>query len=452
MWEMIEARLGDANPAVRLEGWEMLRRGWQTRAFVPQQEHFVKLGQSVWGERVPDVWRCAVGTLSVLGARAAFEKMAPAPDHSGAGGDTNEEPTLADWLWAPFKGPSAAFGLLDPKHRQRDELAKLVLARHLAFTDFPQATFHLVHLGDPKLGELLYDQRYGAVCLIGRLSLYGDEALQRWTNPEARFAFPAYQRPEEQPGGTLDRNYHYILDRNNGGNGGGRAGRYITREDKGKRTDYGLVQRYLVHDGVRDLVVVTCAGASSLGTLAAVQWAAVDLLRPLHQGGDLLPAPGWADFDTHLEALLEVTADVTDYNWEWKPSQMKVLRLSLDRAFWSQEKHGWAVEAPGRITVVRVVGEPAAVADILFDNKQAPLRKNSRMFRLLGSLCLRAAASSSRAVDLGELRQDAGVWGEEGTVPERTVRRHLTQLKFRYLGEALEMGRTIVLHRPVTVQ
>jgi hypothetical protein len=442
---------------VRLEGWEMLRRGWQTRAFVPRPEHFVKLGQSVWNERAPEVWRCAVGTLSVLGAQAALETCTPPMNASAAGGDTSIEPTLADWLWAPFTGPSAAFGLLDPKHRQRDELAKIVLARHLAFGQFPQTTLHLVHLGDPKLGELLYDQRYGAVCLIGRLSLYGDEAMQRWTNPEARFAFPAYRRPEELPGGSLDRSYHYILDRNNGGNG--RAGlpafsargRYVTREDRGRRTDYGLVQRYLVHDGVRALVVVTCAGASSLGTLAAVQWAAVDLLRPVHQGGDLLPAPAWADFDTHLEALLEVTADVTPYNWEWKPSQTKLLRLSLDRAFWSQEKHGWAVEAPGRITVVRAAGEEV-VTDILFDSKQAPLRKNSRMFRLLGSVCLQAAASPGRTVDLGDLRQDAGVWGAEGTVTEKTVRRHLTQLKFRYLGEALEVGRSVVLQRPVMVQ
>jgi hypothetical protein len=451
MWETIEARLGDANPAVRLEGWEMLRRGWQTRAFVPQPEHFVKLGRSVWNERVPDVWRCAVGTLSVLGARAALENGTPSLEPSVAA-DAGDGPTLADWLWTPFKGPSAAFGLLDPKHRQRDELAKIVLARHLAFGEFPQTTFHLVHLGDPKLGELLYDQRYGAVCLIGRLGLYGDEAVQRWTDPEARFAFPAYERPDELPGGSLDRNYHYILDRNNGGNGG-RGGKYVTREDRGKRTDYGLVQRYLVHDGVRALVVVACAGASSLGTLAAVQWAAVDLLRPLYQGGELLPAPGWADFDTRLEALLEVTADVTPYNWEWKPSQMKVLRLSLDRAFWSQEKHGWAVEAPGRITVLTERADGAdAVANVLFDNKQAPLRKNSRMFRLLGSLCLLAAASPSRTVDLGELRQDAAVWGEEGPVAEKTVRRHLTQLKFRYLGEALEVGRNVVLQRPVTVQ
>jgi hypothetical protein len=448
MWEIIEARLGDPNPAVRQEGWEMLRRGWLTREFVPLPEHFVKLGQSVWNEPAPNVWRCAVGTLSVLGAQAALEHAGPHPVVSG---DTGGEPTLADWLWAPFRGPSAAFGLLDPKHRQRDELAKIVLGRHLAFRDFPQTTFHLVHLGDPKLGELLYDQRYGAVCLIGRPSLYGDEATQRWTNPEARFVFPTYQRPDALPGGSLDRNYHYILDRS-GGSNGGRAGKYFTREEKGKRTDYGLVQRYLVHDGVRDLVVVACAGASSLGTLAAVQWAAVDLLRPIHQGGGLLPAPGWADFDTHLEAMLEVTADVTDFNWEWKPSQMKVLRLSLDRAFWSQEKHGWAVEAPGRITVVRAADDPDQVAEILFDNKQAPLRKNSRMFRLLGSLCLQAAVSSSRTVDLGELRQAAGVWGEEGSVPEKTVRRHLTQLKFRYLGEALEMGRNIVLQRPVTVQ
>lgn len=48
-------------------------------------------------------------------------------------------------------------------------------------------------------------------------------------------------------------------------------------EQDGVRTDFAVVQRYPVELGTRHVVVVIVAGASSLGTSVAAQWAAYDL-------------------------------------------------------------------------------------------------------------------------------------------------------------------------------
>src|SRR5204863_3079368 len=120
----------------------------------------------------------------------------------------------------------------------------IVLARHLSLREFPRTQFEgVVHEG-ADWG--LVPKSCGALCVVGRLGLYGPHALQHWVRPQTRFSFIAEQRPRDLKRGQLDgARYHCILERLRRG-GPARYRQYPTTDEEGRRTDYGIVQRYVV--------------------------------------------------------------------------------------------------------------------------------------------------------------------------------------------------------------
>ncbi len=432
-WDEIEDGLNDPNPKRRLEAWGVLHQAWCKGELCLQRSQLATLDRCLLKEPDDEVRRRAYHFMIFYGAsRTGPETETPAGAPVGVNGEKRGGARLlADWLWEPFKKPSAVFGLLDPNH-PRDDEAKILLARSMGFQEYPKTEIHLVHLGDSKLGELLCAQHCQAVCLIGRLSLYGDEALSRWSNPEPRFRFPPGPRPEDLEGGMLSDHYHYISDLNYP------PRKYATKQADGCRTDYGLVQRYTINAGTHDVVVVTCAGASSLGTLAATRWAAVDLRHPIRVGGHPMPAPASANDDSHLEVLLEVTAEGTACTWAWKPNQVKLLGVYLDQMYWSADKRDWQAKPPRRITIVVDSRDRGRASAILFDRKEAGLRKGTQMFRLLAGMCLRGYDPRTGEVDVDRMGRDALIWDDGKLMTGAQVRRHLSTLKYHYLGEALE--------------
>jgi hypothetical protein len=438
MWDQIVGLIESPTPETRLQGWTFLRRESLRGLGEPEAEHLLSLENALREEEDEDIWKQAISVLALLGAFRPDARVAlpaspvPSPVHKTR--------SLLEWLWQPFHKPSVVFGLLDPKRRQRDELAKITLGRFLSFHEFPHTDFELVHLDDPCLGQLVLGENYEVVCLIGRPSLYEDENVLRWMAADLRFGFPTGRRPENLPPGKLDPRYHNITERN------GTKKRHAASEKDGRRVDYGLVQRYAVSNGDRDIIVVVIAGASSLGTLAAVQWATTSLRQPICPDAGPLPAPDKIVVDSRLEALIEVHADATPYTREWKPDHVEVKGLFVDGARWVHKRKAWCVDAPRRITVVVDPRDRTKVRQIRLDGKAAPLRRSSQVGKLLIAVGRQAAESPDHTIDPDRLGKDTTIWNDGEAKKEDVVRNDLSLLKIRYLGDALEIGGRIVLH------
>lgn len=353
--------------------------------------------------------------------------------------------SLSDWLWGPFHKPSAVFGLTAADYRRRDEIALIQLVRRLSYREFPDTEIHQIDPDDPEWSELLFQGGYQSICLVGRLGLYGQEALERWNNPNGRFGFLVNRRPGTIPAGQLDKDFHCIYERI----GEGPTEYYRTEEKNGKRTDFALVQRYPVYDGTRYIVVVIIAGASSLGTLAAAQWAADKLTEPTHPYGEPIDAPQGVGPDSHFEALVDVTAEVTTR--VWRPLRINLRRLCVDRAVWCENDRRWHIDPPRNITILREKGTKARAVGVLFDGKRAPLNPGSQTFRLLVEACLESRSRENGVVNAKKLGQKSEIWDGK-THAEADVRRRLSILKQRYLGDALSVGRPIRLDAKVTIR
>ncbi len=443
MWKPFEERLKSPNPQVRLDAWGDLYTACLKTNALPARDDVVSLNQLLLREPHTDVASRATRVMAGLGALLAATPgvaVARPADHDRPG-------ALGNWLWNPFRACSAVFLPLDPGNHRRDESAALLLARRLSLHAFPSTDFQPVILKGPGLDQLLLAKPFEAFCLIGRPGLYGAHTSPLWSNDRTRFHFSMAERPLDLPIGTLDPEYHRITEQV-----GARLTQHQTREHDGRRTDFGLVQRFVKHDGMRSKVVVICAGGTSLGTQAAVLWAATEVLRPVCLGGEPIPVPDSTTDDSLLEVLLQVTGVKQPLSWSYEPSQVQVLRLSVDGQVWSSDDHSWHTAGPDTITVVADRSNREQVLEILFDDRPAPLKKDSQSFRLLGSACLQVAGSGRQVVDTEALIRNTWIWGEEQPT-EALIHRHFTTLRSRHLHDALTVSRTeIVLHAQVTIR
>lgn len=436
MWEMLLRDLRSHLLKERHNAWNRLLALCAQRRLLLTAAHLQTLCEIRMEEDDDGVWRRAVDVVDLLrcllpdaglpdGAAPPINVAPPLEPAQQPDG----QPALIDWVWRPFKRRSAVIGVADPNSRC-DEAALIALARHLSQREFPEAEVLQFRSHDPAYAEFLFTRRSESVCLVGRLGLFGEEAIGRWGNKNARFGFLTHVRPPELKPGDVDHTYHCIYEQF----ADGKREHYRTRQGKGRRTDFGIVQRYPVFDGTRQVIVMICAGGSALGTLAAALWAAKHLALPIRADGSLLPAPPHLAPESRLEALVEVTAPTDSCVWE--PRRLLLRKLYVDNLHWLPHDCRWQVDSPQLITLAYnggFSGEPVAV---LFDGARSRLRPKSEMFRLLAAVCLAARHNNGAGVDPAALCDDASIW--RGQRPESAeIRRKLAVLKCRYLHDAI---------------
>jgi hypothetical protein len=343
---------------------------------------------------------------------------------------------LYDWVLDPFRGTSAVFGTAADRHL-RDGMALLELRGYLSVSDFPKTDFVLVPLNQPQWEAAFHQQKQlQAIMLVGRIGLFGEDALRRWLCRQARFNFLTHVRPADCSPHALDDQYHCIVD----GEASDADGCHRTDDADGKRTDFALVQRYTVESPGGRLVVLQIAGNTSLGTLGSARWVTSRLKQPSEADGAPIPCPPNLCADTLVEALLEVKAGINMSIW--MPSTIKLLTLTTDKATWSKTNRRWHAH----ITLRCENGDPHKPLAVLFGQEEEPMDPKSQMFRLLVAICLLCQQADDRKVDLDSLAKDAWVWGNVNIAAK--LRGKLASLKHAHkkLRDLLSIGSDVHLY------
>jgi hypothetical protein len=249
-------------------------------------------------------------------------------------------------------------------------------------------------------------------------------------------------RPKGLPRGELHPEYHSVVRTGNGPDGGQR---YVTSERDGKRTDYGLIRRYVSTWSGQSRVIVHIAGCSSLGTQAAAHFAAYMLFRP---GANRrpIPVPPGTKADSHLEALVRVTAPIKGSEFGWKLGPCEVLDLCVDDWAWSEPQYRWQPSLREAVTVRfsdadarREYRQPNVKAEIFCRGKRVGFRPPSENYRLCLVL-LMLSEEQGGEVSLEQLGGDTWIWKDGKTKTAVEVRRRLKHAHIqRQLGDAFEI-------------
>jgi hypothetical protein len=444
MLKEILAGLRSASRATRIEAWNRLRNEARALRRRLTDDDWRQLNELLLEEHDEDVLRLGLVTLLLL----AREQPGRAESRPAA---RERKRSLVEWLWGDFRQPSLVLRVSCPPF-QRDESSLFILGRHLSATEYPHVTCQPVPLEHPDSSSI-FECKPVAMCILGRLGLYGSEASARWRPRDSTFVFAREDRPADLRRGEIDPEYHCLIERFPKG----RVTRYRTVDDPAtrQRTDYALVQRHVVEEGCHQMALVHCAGSSALGTLGAVIWATQELSRPMQLTGELIPLPKKVTSTSYLRALLRVTADKkTDQ--EWSPSRIELVRLYLDDYVWSKDQHEWHVRAPSLIELWQVPGRLPEPLRVALDGKNPHMARGAEVFRLLVALCWQAQragypdAAVGVDVDLADLMAERRIWGGDEATEER-LRDRLRQLKNRYLREALTVDERVHLHADVVI-
>ena len=245
---------------------------------------------------------------------------------------------LADWLWRDFRQPSIVLHVADPRGLRRDDQALMQIARALPHSAYPGVQFQPVQPGQLQSPETLPED-VQALCFVRQLWHFGPDAVKTWGAPAhlGRCAFGDDMRPADLKPGQIEAKYHSIGLRS------GESGDvywYRTYEDGTTRTDYGLVRRYIVSSRPRPSVVVSVAGCSSLGTLAAAAFAADILVRP-DANGNPLPVPPSISHSSFMETLIETNATLAGSKLGWRLNHVNIVDMRVDDFQWNAEAQQW---------------------------------------------------------------------------------------------------------------
>lgn len=450
MLQSILLKLKSQRGAERLEGWRMLWDGRQSiqHEIRPDHVEFLWDRLSMTEELDDDGERhAAIKALSMLGLFLSLGRE-PTPEVTVNLGRMGDAGSLANWLWLPFRGNSAVFLLDDPDRFRRDAFAHILLARRLSATDYPLVQHQPISMTDPQWSIVVRQRGLDAICLVGRLGLYGTEALTRWQDPGARFKFRTHQRPAELGHGDLHPDWHCIEELRPDGT----RRSFVTRDVGSERTDYGLVQRYRVLDGTREVVIVNCAGGSTLGTLAAVRWASETLFQPTQFQGDPIQVPGKVDSASRLEVLMRVRAKISTS--DFVDTSVDLLHLAVGDSEWCADERNWVSVPPQCITLVCQDGQTDKPVKILLDGMDTRMKSTSMSFHLAWQLAVLAREDQSHAgIPLDKLVADLKVPGKQtDSLTEANVRRKLSTLKDRHFGKAITVGDPVGVHAKVVIE
>jgi len=373
---MLDKILQDLNAddfGTRQAGWNRLCSHAMEIHLALSEKQKRYLVERLSNERVPDVRKSAIHCLFAIALRQPF------------GGTTVDSatPDVANWFWEPLHRRSAIFRGIDAT-RRRDEDAVIELARAFPRRDYPSTVFMRIPLSRPDW-ESRMDFEPKAVCLVGRLGIYGAQAVSAFESSSTRFYFPNQERPDNLEPGDLDPQFHRIQQRNARNQA---LPAFITRQDEAtrRRTDYALVQRY--YDDVRGRFVIILAGSSGLGTLGAVDWST-------HLEGLKFPMPevGLKEKDM-FEALIEVDAEPTEFPWHWHTRATRAIRvLAGNNLEWYPEEGEWGTRRPDLLRIRRAAGglaeEVFSESDRdgrVFRDRSPPVRFVEAVYELTGGI------------------------------------------------------------------
>jgi hypothetical protein len=429
----VEKRLNANMAGTRMEGWWQLRDDCIENNYQLTREDVAFLIKRLLDERDEGVRQLGeIIALELALLHATHPVTTPpgvvAPAVSAAAG---QPPDLYHWLLDPFHGDSAILGTAE-HWRLRDGQAMLALISRFPDEEFPFTLRRFVTPGEMDWQRDVYQRHLQAIWLVGRIGLFGREAIEHWILKNARFCFPMHERPDHCPPHGLDPEYNRIRE----WLGDDQSVDYRASEQNGQRTDFALVQRYPVAypEGTQPVIVVHCAGSSWLGTLGAAHWAACDLRRPTHLGGTPILCPPNIHDGSCLEALLEVTGDVTDPHL-WKPSHVAPRKLFVDGASWSLKERCW--ESLRVVTLECEDGDPHRTVRILIDGKKADMNPKKQQFRLLVAVAVLAQGSPGGYIDLAQLAADSWLWQNQPAPTEEELRHKLSTLKHLHLDDEL---------------
>ena len=415
---MIDAFWGDLKSGSenrRRNGWRALQTALMEEQFGLTHRDILRLLDRLREETEPNVQQA--GLEALLSSALLRDRHAADGRHSG----------LARWFWSPVKLPTAVFRAIEVD-RRRDEDAVIELARSLPHRDFRNTVFLSVPLEDPRWQERLDFPK--SCCFVGRLEIFGDEAIREFGSDALRFYFPRKDRPPRLKPGALDpKRYHRIHQRRNDRD----VGRpLLSAEEGGRRTDYALVQRY--YQPQKQRTVVLFAGSSTLGTLGAVIWAV-----SLQDQQIPLPKNGLREHD-RLEALIEVSAPVVEHPWQWQPETPRLLRLIAgNRLEWYESRREWG-RPPTDLILIKRDSRIRAAGVFANEVSGTPtFREGSEMFQFIDLLYKATEGRPGRTV-----KSRDNLWEKVTTNP--TLRKRLRES----LPEAISVDPPqVTLHVPV---
>jgi hypothetical protein len=432
MRQEIRDLLGSKNENQRIMGWTKLRDDCVKEQYVIGRNDFLFLAGILLEEVSDDVYRFGIITLVQIVALRRRDDLA----------DTPLVECLRDFIWNSFHAKSAVLATAGDQHL-RDGMALLQLARLFGWVVFPNTNIELVPLSQPDWQVAFCLQKLDAICLVGRIGLFGDEANRYLSCPNARLRFNTNVRPPSLAPQALDDEYHCIVEQPKGGDT--EYHRSIDNED-GRRTDYALVQRYMVQHEGRQIVVVYIAGNTSLGTLGAAIWAALHLQRLCGPNGAPIPCPPTVSMNTTVEALLEVREDIDKEVWH---PEIRLLRLATPDAVWSETTGKWHSD----ITVKFENGDLRKPIGVLFGSAQESMKTSKTMFRLLVAVCLLSQTNPEGRIHVADLAEDKWIWDGK-TISGKAVRKKLAQLKCAHkkLRDLLTLEPSVHLYAHVTIE
>lgn len=385
MTEEFWARLSAHSENVRRLAWDSLQTTLTDHHIGLSRHDLSRLLLLLRNENAPAVRQSAVEAL--LSAALLQDRQLDDTRLSG----------LARWFWKPFHSPTTVIRAIEVD-RRRDEDAVIELARGLSRDEFPETVFVRVPLPDPAWNERL--EFPTNCCFVGRLEIFGTAAIREFGSDATRFYFPDKTRPADLCPGALDPEHYHRIHQRRGDREVGAS--FRSSEDGEQRTDYAVVQRYFQPEKQR--IVFLLAGNSTLGTLAAVDWAV-----SLQDQQVPLPVEHLDPHET-LEALIEVSAPVVNHPWQWQPKRPHLLRLLVGNNHeWYEKRGEWGPPLSDMILIQRN-SRGSAVEVFANDATGAPIfRKSSEIVRFIDLLYRETSGQSGCTVAGGASVSDP-VW------------------------------------------
>ena len=114
------------------------------------------------------------------------------------------------------------FSASEPGYERRDPDAVESLARRLSYKEFPDLRFYPVPKGEDSWQQIVTDPALETCCFVGRLGLFGKQAVERLVNKQARFRF---LRPSPPPSFSTgaDLKKYYVIQEHEGDRRGERV-------------------------------------------------------------------------------------------------------------------------------------------------------------------------------------------------------------------------------------